>query len=184
MRPSGRTIVAVREGFTVLISQKMTDAINAQVGREFGASQQYLAIAAHFGAENLPNLAHYFYKQADEERAHAMKFVHHVVEAGGRVVIAAVAAPKDRFASAEEAVKLSLDWEMEVTKQIYALVDQAAQEGNHITHHFLQWFVDEQLEEVATMEQLLSVVKRAGAQLLLVEDYLARTGHPEDTGGG
>src|SRR3970040_3035155 len=106
----------------------MADALNAHVGRDSGASQQSVAIATHFGAENLPNLAHYFYKQADEERAHAMKFVHHVVEAGGRVVIAAVAAPKDRFASAEEAVELSLGWEVEVTKQIYALVDQAAHE--------------------------------------------------------
>ena len=167
----------------MLISQKMTDAINAQIGREFGASQQYMAIAAHFGAENLPQLAHYFYRQADEEREHAMKFVHHVVEAGGRVSVPAVPAPKDRFGSVEEAVKLSLEWEMEVTKQIYALVNQAAQEGNHITHHFLQWFVGEQLEEVSSMEQLLSVVQRAGPQLLFVEDYLARVGHPEEAAG-
>lgn len=164
----------------MLISQKLTDAINAQIGREFGASQQYVAIGAYFGAENLPNLARYFFRQAEEEREHAMKFVHHLVEAGGRVVIPAVGAPKDRFASAEEAVKLSLDWEVEVTKQIYALVEQAAQEGNYVTHHFLQWFVDEQLEEVSSMDLLLSVVRRAGPQLLLVEDYLARTGHPEE----
>lgn len=164
----------------MLISQKLLDAINAQIGREFGASQQYVAIAAHFGAENLPNLAAYFYRQAEEERDHAMKFVHHVVEAGGRVVIPAVAAPKDRVAGPEEAVKLSLDWEVEVTRQIYALVDLAAQERNHITHHFLQWFVDEQLEEVSSMEQLLSVVQRAGPQVLFVEEYLARTGHPEE----
>ncbi|HXF81715.1 MAG TPA: ferritin [bacterium] len=168
----------------MLISQKLVDAINAQIGREFGASQQYVAIAAHFGAENLLRLAHYFYRQAEEEREHAMKFVHHVVEAGGRVTIPAIPAPRDRFASAEEAVKLSLDWEMEVTKQIYALVNQAAQEGNWVTHHFLQWFVDEQLEEVSSMDQLLSVVKMAGPQLLLVEDYLARTGHPEEGKGG
>jgi len=167
----------------MVISQKMTDAINAQIGRELAASHQYVAIAAHFGAENLPNLSHYFYRQAEEEREHAMKFVHHIVEAGGRVVVPAVAAPQDRFASAEEAVKLSLDWEMEVTRQIYALVNLAAQEGNWITHHFLQWFVDEQLEEVSSMDQLLSVVKMAGAQLLLVEDYLARTGHPEEGKG-
>lgn len=164
----------------MLISQKLVDAINAQIGREFGASQQYVAIAAHFGAENLPQLAAYFYRQAEEEREHAMKFVHHIVEAGGRVVVPAVSAPKDRFAGVEEAVKLSLDWEVEVTKQIYALVDQATQEHNHITLHFLQWFVDEQLEEVSSMEQLLSVVQRAGPQILFVEDYLTRTGHPEE----
>lgn len=168
----------------MLISQKMTEAINAQIGREFAASMQYVAIAAHFGAENLPQLASYFYNQADEEREHAMKFVRHVVEAGGRVSVPAVSAPKDRFTSVEEAVKLSLDYEVEVTKQIYALVTQAAQEGNYVTHHFLQWFVDEQLEEVSSMDQLLSVVRWAGSQLLLVEDYLARTGHPEAGKGG
>lgn len=168
----------------MVISQKLVDAINAQIGREFGASMQYVAIAAHFGAENLPQLASYFYNQAEEEKEHAMKFIRHVVDAGGRVSVPAIAAPKNSFSSAEEAVKLSLDWEREVTKQIYALVNQAAQEGNYITHHFLMWFVDEQLEEVSSMEQLLSVVQRAGPQLLWVEDYIARTGHPEAGKGG
>ncbi len=166
--------------FIMLISQKMNVAINEQIGREFGASMQYVAIAAHFGAENLLALQRYFDSQAEEERGHAMKFVHHVVDAGGRVAVPAVAAPKSTFATVEEAVKLSLQWEEEVTKQIYALVNLAAQEGNWITHHFLQWFVDEQLEEVSSMEQLLSVVRRAGDQVLWVEDYIARTGHPEE----
>lgn len=167
----------------MVISQKMVDAINAQIGREFAASLQYVAIAAHFGAENLPQLESYFYHQAEEEKEHAMKFVRHIVEAGGRVSVPAVSAPKDRFGSAEEAVKLSLEWELEVTKQIYALVDQAAKEGNWITHHFLMWYVDEQLEEVSSMDLLLGHVQRAGTQLLLVEDYLARTGHPEEKKG-
>ncbi len=168
----------------MLISQKLNAAINEQVGRELAASLQYVAIAAYFGAENLLGLAGYFYRQADEEREHAMKFVHHVVDAGGRARVPAVSAPKDTFASAEEAVKLSLDWEVGVTNQIYALVNLAAQEGNWITHHFLQWYVDEQLEEVSSMEQLLSVVRRAKDQLLLVEDYIARTGHPEEKPSG
>lgn len=163
----------------MLISQKLAAAINEQVGREFAASMQYVAIAAYFGFENLPELSAYFFNQAEEEREHAMKFVHHLIEAGEHVVVPAVSKPKDTFASVEEAVKLSLDWEQEVTRQIYALVTMAQQDGNYITHHFLQWYVDEQLEEVSTMDQLLSVVKRAGNQLLFVEDYLARVGHPE-----
>ncbi len=163
----------------MLISQKLAAAINEQIGREFAASMQYVAIASYFGAENLPELSKYFFNQAEEEREHAMKFVHHLVEAGERVVIPAVAKPQETFTSAEEAVKLSLEWEQEVTRQIYALVTMAQQEGNYITHHFLQWFVDEQLEEVSSMDQLLSVVRRAGDQLLLVEDYIARVGHPE-----
>lgn len=164
----------------MLISEKMRAAINEQIGREFAASLQYVAIAAYFEAENLPELARYFFNQAEEERNHAMKFVHHIAEQGGRVVIPALSKPKDGFSGAEEAVQLSLEWEFEVTKQIYALVNLAAQEGNYVTHHFLQWYVDEQLEEVTSMDQLLGVVRRAGNQLLLVEDYIARTGHPEE----
>ena len=164
----------------MLISQKLAAAINEQIGREFAASLQYVAIAAYFGLENLPELSRYFFKQADEERDHAMKFVHHLVEGGTPVAVPAVAKPKDTFASAEEAVTLALEWEEEVTRQIYALVTLAEQEQNYITHHFLQWYVDEQLEEVSSMDQLLSVVRRAGTQLLFVEDYVARSGHPEE----
>ena len=167
----------------MLISQKLAAAINEQIGREFAASMQYVAIAAHFGIENLPALSHYFFKQADEERDHAMKFVHHLVEAGERVTVPAISKPRDTIGSVEEAVRLSLDWEHEVTRQIYALVTLAQQEGNYITHHFLQWYVDEQLEEVSSMDQLLSVVQRAGNQLLFVEEYIARSGHPEEGKG-
>src|SRR6185295_10017266 len=102
----------------MLISEKMNEAINGQIGNEFGASLQYVSIAAYFDRENLPALAAHFYQQADEERMHAMKFVHYVVDAGGKVRIPVVPAPKADFASAEEAVALSLQWEETVTKQI------------------------------------------------------------------
>ena len=106
-----------------------------------------------------------------------MRFVHYVVEAGGTAAIPAVAAPKSVFASAEEAVKLSLDWEEEVTRQIHTLVTLAVTERDYTTQNVLQWFVDEQLEEVSSMSQLLSVVRRAGeGGLLLVEGYLVREG--------
>jgi ferritin len=111
-----------------------------------------------------------------------MRFVHYVVEAGGTAAIPAMAAPKGSFASAEEAVKLSLDWEEEVTRHIHSLVTLAVAERDYTTQNFLQWFVDEQLEEVSSMSQLLSVVRRAGeGHLLLVEQYLAREG--EEKGG-
>ena len=163
----------------MLISEKMNAALNEQVGHEFGASLQYVAIAAYFDSDNLPELAAHFYRQADEERDHAMRLVNYVVDAGGKVAIPAVPAPKSGFASAEEAVKLSVDWELTVTKQINALVDLAIKETDHTTQNFLQWFVTEQLEEVSSMERLLSMIRRAGANLLFVEDYLARQG-----GGG
>jgi len=163
----------------MLISEKMNAALNEQVGHEFGASLQYVAIAAYFDSDNLPELAAHFYRQADEERDHAMRIVNYVVDAGGKVAIPAIPAPKSGFASAEEAVKLSVDWELTVTKQINALVDLAIKETDHTTQNFLQWFVTEQLEEVSSMERLLSMIRRAGANLLFVEDYLARHGGGE-----
>jgi len=163
----------------MLISKRINDAINQQIGNEFGASLQYVAIATHFDGEALPQLAAHFYKQAEEERDHAMRFVKFLVEADGQVVIPAVKAPKNKFASAEEAVKLSLDWEVEVTDQIHKLVDLAKKEINYTTDNFLQWFVKEQLEEVSSMDNLLKVIRRAGEDgLLRVEEYLARkAGH-------
>jgi bacterioferritin B len=161
----------------MLISKKINDAINQQIGNEFGASLQYVAIAAHFDAEALPQLAAHFYKQAEEERDHAMRFVKFLVETDGELVLPTVKAPKGTFASAEEAVQLSLDWEVEVTQQIHKLVDLAKKEVNYTTDNFLQWFVKEQLEEVSSMDNLLKVIRRAGEKgLLRVEEYLARKG--------
>src|SRR3989442_10770755 len=112
----------------MLISKKVNDAINQQIGNEFGAANQYVAIAAHFDIEALPQLAAHFYQQAAEERDHAMKFVHYLVEAGGQPVVPAIPAPKAKFAAAEEAVKLSLDWVIEITKQINKLLELAKKE--------------------------------------------------------
>jgi ferritin len=167
----------------MLISEKLNQAMNEQVGRELGASNQYVNIAAYFDSESLPQLAAFFYRQADEERVHAMKFVHYLADAGGKVAVPAVAAAKADLGSAETAVKLSLEWEMEVTRQINALMDLAIQESDHIAQDFLRWFVTEQLEEVSTMDELLSVIRRAGTGgLLFVEDYLARRPDPHAEG--
>jgi ferritin len=164
----------------MLISPKMTAALNEQIGHEFGASIQYVSIAAYFDGEGLPALARHFYKQAEEEREHAMRFVKYAVDADGGIVIPAIPAPKAKFASAEEAVQLSLQWEMTVTKQINELVDQAIKENDHITKNFLEWFVNEQLEEVSSMDTLLRMVRRAGEKgLLFVEHYLATGKHGE-----
>ena len=161
----------------MLISKKINDAINQQIGNEFGASLQYVAIAVSFDQQALPRLAGHFYKQAEEERDHAMKFVKFLVDADGDVKIPAVAAPKEKFATAGEAVKLSLDWEVEVTGQIHNLVALAKKENNYTTDTFLQWFVAEQLEEVSSMDNLLKVIKMAGEDgLLRVEEWIARQG--------
>lgn len=160
----------------MLFSERMNAAINEQIGREFAASLEYISIASGFASVGLTELAKHFYRQAEEERDHAMRFVKYVVDAGGKMGIPAIPAPKGAFASAEEAVRNSLEWEVTVTKHINALVDLAIQETDHTTQIFLQWFVTEQLEEVSSMETLLSVVRRAGESgLLTVEAMLART---------
>ncbi len=166
----------------MLISKELNQAMNNQIGSELGASNQYIKIAAYFENENLPDLAAFFFRQSDEERMHAMKFVHYILEAGGEVSIPAIGATAAGIQTAEEAVQMALDWEMEVTRQINALMDLAIKQSDHIGQSFLQWFVTEQLEEVSTMDQLLGVVKRAGEQLLFVEQYVGRLGAAQASG--
>jgi bacterioferritin B len=160
----------------MLTSNKVIDAINQQIGNEFGASLQYVAIAAYFSAEALPQLSQHFFRQADEEDEHALRFVNYVTDAGGHVVIPGIGAPQSTFKSAEEAIQLSLDQEVQVTHQINALVELARSENDYITINFLQWFLAEQLEEVSSMDTLLKIVQRAGDNILQVEEYLARVG--------
>lgn len=158
-------------------SERLFSALNQQVGNEMGASMQYISIAAYFDQEGLGGLARFFYRQSEEEREHAMKFVNFVVDAGGPLRIPQIAAARSDFDSARSAVQAALDWEKEVTSQIYGLVEIAKDESNYIAMRFLDWFVDEQFEEVTTMEELLSVVGRAGeSNLLAVEEYLSREG--------
>ena len=167
----------------MLISSELEQAINDQIGREFGASLQYFSIAAYFDTDSLPELAAFFYRQADEEKDHALKLLHYIVDAGGEVRIPTVDGPNYEFKSAEEAGLAALEWEMQVTKEINHLMDLAIKENDHISQEFLRWFVSEQLEEVSTMETLLSVIRRAGENLLWVEDFLARNPiAPQDEG--
>jgi len=159
------------------LEEKLAAALNQQVGNELAASNQYVAIAAYFDAAALAELAKFFYLQAEEEREHAMKFVKFVIDAGASLAIPEIRAPQAQFESAREAVALALHSEETVTKQIYSLVDIAKESSNYIAMRFLDWFVDEQFEEEATIGALLQVVERAGEeQLLLVEDLLARGG--------
>ncbi|HEY0930259.1 MAG TPA: ferritin [Gemmatimonas sp.] len=161
----------------MLISATLAQALNTQIGNEFGASLQYYAIGAHFHRIHLAQLAKLFFKQADEEREHAQKLLHYVVETGGELRLPPVKEPVHTFASAEEALQAALNWEVEVTGQIKRLMDLAASESDYLAQNFLQWFVDEQLEEVTKMTRLLGVVRMAGERnLLSVEAYLVHGG--------
>jgi bacterioferritin B len=169
----------------MMISKKMIGSLNEQVGHEFGASLQYVQIAAYFDGEGLPMLARHFFRQSDEEKEHAMRFVRYILDADGNVEIPAIPAPQVTFKSAEEAVRKARDWEITVTKQINTLMDQAIKENDHITKNFLDWFMKEQLEEMSSMDTLLRMVTRAGETgLLFVENYLAGGATVGDGGAG
>lgn len=155
------------------ISKALADLMNAQVGNELGASNQYVQIASYFDGESLSKLAKFFYAQAEEEREHAMKFVHYLMDVSAQLSIAAIPAAKTDIGTAEKAFEISLAWEQEVTGQIHAMMDMAIQEKDYASQAFLQWFVTEQVEEVSTMENMLQVVRKAGEKnLLMVEAYL------------
>jgi ferritin len=166
----------VKENKKMLISKELNQAINLQIGREMEASNQYVSIAAYFDGRFLKKLSALFFKQAAEETEHALKFVHYILDAGGQVGIPALAAPKASFASAEEAVELSVKWESEVTRYIYDLVEITEKEKDYIGREFLNWYVTEQLEEVSSMTTLLGVVKQTGEKnLIMVEGYLSHS---------
>ncbi|MGD0337153.1 MAG: ferritin [Bacteroidota bacterium] len=161
----------------MLISRDLSKAFNEQIGHEFGASMQYISIAAHFEQRKLNLLAKLFFEQADEEKQHAMKFVKYLLDTQGELQIPTIPAPVPTFATAEDALQAALNWEREVTRQITALMDLAVKQNDYLAQSFLQWFIDEQLEEVVKMDRLLSVIKQAGEKnLLMVEGYVVNMG--------
>jgi len=171
-----------------MIQQEVAEALNAHMGREFGAHFQYLSLSAWFDEQGLPELAGFFETQASEEHLHAMKFWRYIQDAGAAMEIPAVEKPRSRFETADDAVTAAVEWEVSVTRDIDGLVGLAREHSDYATEAFLQWFVTEQGEEIATMTQLRQVVHRAGeANLLLVEDYVARklaaAGGPEASAG-
>jgi len=159
------------------ISKALADLINGQIAHELIASNQYLQIATYFDGLALRKLSGFFYKQSEEEREHALKFVHYMTEVGGDVRILEIPASGYDIKSAEHAFQMSLDWEKEVTRRIYAMMEQAISEKDYASQAFLQWFVTEQVEEEASMETMLQIVQQAGQKnLLMVEAYMTHGG--------
>jgi ferritin len=163
---------------------RFPQALNEQIGREFGASQQYVAIAVYYDSETLPQLAAHFYRQAVEERNHAMMIVQYLLDSDEQVAIPGVEGPRTAFDGPVAPVELALEQEKQVTAQIVELSKLAREEGDLVGEQFLNWFLEEQREEVSSMSDLLNTVRRAAdANILLVEEYLARVGG-DDEGGG
>src|SRR5215208_5562241 len=130
-----------------------------QRGHEFAAHQQYVAIAVHYDAETLPQLARFFYRQALEERDHAMMMIQYLLDADYHAVVPGVAAPQVDFGDIVSPV---------------ALAALAREEKDYSSEQFMQWFIKEQIEEIATMSDLLRVVERSQDHAMDIEDYLAR----------
>jgi ferritin len=153
---------------------RLIEQLNEQIAHEYAAHQQYVAAAVFYDTQALPELAGFFYRQAVEERTHAMMIVRYLIDIDAPVTIPGIAPPKTDFADVVEPVALSLEQERRVSQQFDELAETAASEKDHKGLNFLQWFLKEQVEEVATMSDLLTVVERGREQPLLIEQFLAR----------
>ena len=148
--------------------------LNAQIGNELAAHNQYLACAIYYDALTMPRMAAFFYAQALEERGHAMMMVQYLVDTDSEVVIPAVDAPTSAFADLVAPVELALAQERTVTDQVNGLLRIAREEGDFASEQFMQWFIKEQVEEVATMSDLLAVATRNRDDIEDIEEYVAR----------
>lgn len=158
----------------MIVSEKTVDAMNEQIQSEFHASAQYVAMAIYFDEQGLPDMAQFFYRQAEEERLHAMKFVHFLLETGAKPLIPGLPAVRNEFTDAADVVQTALDQELKVTEQINNLMRIAVEEHDFTGQNFLQWFVEEQVEEVDTFSTLLQTINHAAGNMLFVEDFVRR----------
>ncbi|SDO11992.1 ferritin [Alkalicoccus daliensis] len=143
-----------------MLSKTLTDALNEQMNYEFYSAHVYLATAAYCSAKSLDGFANFFLVQAEEERYHAMKFYNFINDMGERASISAMDEPVNTFNDVLDAFEQSLGHEKEVTRRIYRLADLAMDEREHATLTFLNWFVDEQVEEEASFDALIQRLKR------------------------
>lgn len=158
----------------MMIPATVANKLNEQVAHEMNASQKYLAIACQFDGQGLKSLAGLFRKQAEEERGHALKILDYLLEVGAVVALAPIAAPQADFATVVAAIDAAVEHEQLVTRQIHDLVALSEKEKDYATRSFLQWYVDEQVEEVSSMSQLAQVARLARENLLQLDGYVAR----------
>lgn len=155
------------------ISKQMNDKLNEQITAEFYASHLYLAMACMFESMSLKMMARVFRKQFDEERGHAMKILDYVLEQGGTVKLGAIDAPKQKWPSVVAAVEAALAHEKKVTGMINDLVALAEKEKDYASRSFLNWYIDEQVEEESSTGYLLDITKMAGDRLLHLESAVS-----------
>ena len=157
-----------------MAEKSFADALNEQIANEFAASQQYVGAAVYYDAEALPRLANFFYRQALEEREHAMIMVQYLLDTDEQVTIPDIKSQQTTYNDGMAPVKMALEQEKRVSSEIFALFELAREVKDYRAEQFLSWFVKEQVEEVALMGDLLNVVERSRDNLLLAEDFIAR----------
>ncbi len=162
-----------------MIPKKIEDAVNLQINKELFSEYLYLSMATWFAAEGLDGFENFFIVQAQEERFHAMKFYNFIKERGGRVILKKLEDPKTDFTSIREVFELSLEHEKFISNSINEIMDLAIKENDHATKSFLNWYVDEQVEEEASMQAVLDKLKYIGEKghgvLMLDKEMAART---------
>ena len=167
-----------------MLPEKLLTKMNEQITHEFFSAHYYLAMAAYFMKDDLDGFANFFIVQAEEERSHAMKFFNFINDQGAEAVITGFKDPKRDFNSAEEIFTLALEHEKLVSSLINDLMAEAQEEKHYPSISFLQWFIDEQVEEEASMGKLLNKVKRVGEEghgiLMLDKELAARTFTPDE----
>jgi ferritin len=157
-----------------MASDKFVAQLNVQIGNEFAAHQQYVACAIHYDALTMPQMAAFFYRQALEERDHAMMMVKYLLETGADVEIPGVEAPNNTFDDVVAPIALALEQEKRVAAQVNELTAIAREDHDYAADQFMQWFIKEQVEEISTMNDLLTVVTRSKDDIEAIEEYVAR----------
>jgi ferritin len=153
---------------------RFLELLREQVRHEFNAHQQYIAIAVWFDGHDLPQLARHYYRQALEERNHAMMIVQYMLDRDLPIAIPGTGEVRNDFDDVVTPIRLALEQEKQVTAQIEELFRAAREEGDALGEQFLLWFLKEQVEEVASATTLLTVAERAGSNLFDLENYVAR----------
>lgn len=158
-----------------MVNKAITNGFNNQINEEMFSAYLYLSMAAYFDDNNLPGFGHWFKQQAREEMFHAMKFYNHLVERGGSVELYALKEPKKTWDSPLEAFSDALQHEEHITGCINELMDLAINEKDYAARNLLNWFVDEQVEEEASVGEILEKLKLIGDKghmLLMLDNEL------------
>ncbi len=145
-----------------MLTENLVKALNDQMNFEFLSAYYYLAMSAYCDDQDLGGFAHFFWVQAEEERFHAEKFYNFINERGERAKFQGISDPQNDFESLKNVFEVALEHEQEVTKRIYKILDIAHQESDYATISFLDWFVDEQVEEEDSMDGLIKKIERIG----------------------